>query len=319
MTIPQLDGSPEPDGLAEAESTTQYASVPGLRVGTKDEEWALIRYVGQPVGEVISLRAPGLSIGRGSGNGLLLPDSEISRKHARLDIEEHAEGCSIWVQDFCSLNGTYVNGRKLDPGEGPYLLSHGDVVRAGGHAFKLKCMDELERQYHEAILAQTSTDPLTGLSNRTTVLKFLEKQVEMARRHVRPISLLLCDLDHFKTINDRYGHATGDGVLRQFATVALNRLRTSDMVGRIGGEEFLIVLPETNLREAVSVAEDLRRSFHAESFAPCNGGEDFKAACCFGVVQLRNRDLSDGSLLARADVALYRAKAMGRNRVEVDE
>jgi len=320
MTTPQLDGLPGPEGLAETDSTTQYALVPGLRSGSKGEEWALIRYVGQPIGEVIPLRAPGLSLGRGSGNGLFLSDSEVSRKHARLDIDEDPEtGCTLRVQDLGSLNGTFVNGRKLDTSEGPVLLSHGDVVRVGGHAFKLKCMDEVERQYHEAILAQTSTDPLTGVSNRMAVLLFLEKQVEMARRHIRPLSLLLCDLDHFKDINDRHGHATGDGVLKQFGAVVLNRLRGSDLVGRIGGEEFLIVLPETGLREAVSVAEDLRRSFHEEVFSPINGGNPFQATCCLGAVQLRNRDLSDGSLLARADVALYRAKAAGRNRVEVDE
>jgi len=89
-------------------------------------------------------------------------------------------------------------------------------------------------------------------------------------------------------------------------------------VGRIGGEEFLIVLPETHGPEAVGVAEELRSALASESLTPLGGGDPFHITCCFGVAQLQNRDVNGGSLLARTDVALYRAKALGRNRVESD-
>jgi len=318
MITPIIKGPANPSG-EEPEPITEYAPVPGLEAGLASDDWALIRYVGQPIGEVIPLRQ-GLTIGRGSGNDLHLSDPEVSRNHARLEISKQRDHrSSIFVQDLCSLNGTFINGRKLEAPRMPFPLNHGDVLRVGGHAFKLKCMDEAEWQYHEAIRVQTSTDPLTGLANRSAVLAFLGKHMDLARRHNRTLSLVLSDLDHFKEINDRFGHATGDDVLQRFGDIAARRLRSSDLIGRIGGEEFLAVLPETQRHEAVSVAEDLRRALADEVFASRLGDETFQVTCCFGVAQFRPRDTDDGSLLARADVALYRAKSLGRNRVEADE
>jgi two-component system, cell cycle response regulator len=317
----QPDDLPELKGLDEPDQTTQYALMPGARPTYGDEEWALIRYVGQPVGEVIPLRAPAVTLGRGAENSVVLPEAEVSRLHARMDLlpQEEDGGYAIQIMDLGSMNGTYVNGRRLETPNTTTPLHHGDVIRVGGHAFKLKCLDELERHYHEAILAQTSIDPLTCVNNRSTVLAYLEKQVDLARRYHRNLSLILCDLDHFKDVNDNYGHATGDLVLQRFGSIALTRLRGSDLVGRIGGEEFLIVLPETPSREAANVAEDLRQTLASEEIIPWADGEPFHVTCCFGLAQLRERDIDNGSLLARADVALYRAKALGRNRVEVDE
>jgi len=168
------------------------------------------------------------------------------------------------------------------------------------------------------MMAQTSLDNLTGVNNRSVVLSFLEKHADLARRYHRPLSLALVDLDLFKSVNDRFGHATGDLTLQAFGSLVMKRLRTSDLVGRIGGEEFLIVMPETHGPEAVGVAEELRAAIASEALTPAGGGESFHITCCFGVAQLQTRDLNGGSLLARADVALYRAKSQGRNRVESD-
>jgi two-component system cell cycle response regulator len=224
----------------------------------------------------------------------------------------------VLISDLGSTNGTFVNGRRIQPRTGPVSLQHGDVVRVGTHAFKLKHLDEMEKNYHEAVLAQTTVDSLTGLGNRASVLGFLEKQADLSRRHKRPLSLILCDLDHFKEVNDLHGHGAGDQVLRRFGQVALGRLRASDHVGRIGGEEFVIVLPETEAREAQAVAEELRKALAEEPMACPQSGQAFHVTSCFGVAQLRAEDADAGSLLARSDVALYRAKALGRNRVEID-
>jgi diguanylate cyclase (GGDEF)-like protein len=191
------------------------------------------------------------------------------------------------------------------------------VVRLGTHAFKLKHMDALERNYHQAVLAQATVDPLTQLGNRASVLGFLEKHTDLARRYKRPLSLILCDLDHFKEVNDRHGHAAGDLVLRSFGAIVCRRLRASDQVGRIGGEEFLVVLPETGGAEALTVAESLRSGLAAEAM-PVPVGDGLRVTCCFGVVEYCSNDVDGGSMLARADAALYRAKALGRNRVEFD-
>ena len=294
----------------------------GLGVGeadlTKPGEWALIRYVGNPIGEVLTLGSAGLSLGRAPENQIRLPEPEVSRHHARLELmSQKGLAPMVLLSDLGSTNGTFVNGRQIDPRNGPVSLRHGDVIRMGTHAFKLKHMDELEKSYHQAVLAQATVDPLTQLSNRAAVLSFLEKHTDLARRYKRPLAIVMCDLDHFKEVNDRFGHAAGDMVLRSFATVVCGRLRGSDLVGRIGGEEFLVVLPETGGAEAMTVAEGLRAALAAEPM-PVPAEYDLRITCCFGVVEYGSHDVDGGSLLARADMALYRAKASGRNRVEFD-
>ena len=311
--------SMQPDDPSEPDQTTQYTSMPSIRFRHGDEEWALIRYVGEPIGEVVPLSPPGITIGRSSENDVSLPEAEVSRRHAQVSLSQVGDaGWMVQMMDLGSTNGSFINGRRIEKPQVPIALQHGDVVRVGAHAFKLKRLDALERHYHEAMMAQTSMDMLTGVNNRSAVLAFLEKHADLARRYRRPLSLILADLDFFKSVNDRFGHATGDLALQTFGALVMKRLRASDLVGRIGGEEFLIVLPETHVPEAMSVAEDLRGAVASETLTPWGGGDPFHITCCFGVAQLQNRDINGGSLLARTDVALYRAKALGRNRVESD-
>ncbi|MFZ1614171.1 MAG: GGDEF domain-containing protein [Holophaga sp.] len=308
-----------PDDSAETDLATQYTSVPEPPVQVDQEEWALVRYAGEPIGELIPLRSEQMLVGRTSQADLYLPEPEVSRHHARIfrGIDDDGQW-SISIEDFHSTNGTFVNSQRLDPSEDPRRLNPGDILRIGIHAFKLKHLDPVERAYHESMLTQTTKDSLTGVSNRATVLSFLEKHADLALRHRRALSLVLCDLDHFKEINDHWGHAAGDEVLSFFGGLLLGRLRTSDQVGRIGGEEFLLVLPETLGREAANVAEDLRKNLEASEILLPELNQPLRITCCFGVAQLTERDASGLSFLARADAALYRAKAAGRNRVEID-
>lgn len=294
---------------------TLYATGTGTRSLHGQDEWALIRYVGAPIGEVIPLRAPGLGFGRSGDNEISLPEAEVSRRHARIDVAFDESGLPrISIKDLGSTNGTYINGHRIKEA---VELRAGDVVRVAGHAFKLKRLDDMEREYHQAVLAQTTVDALTGVGNRATVLGFLEKHVDLAKRYGRSLSIILCDLDHFKAVNDDHGHATGDKVLQTFGVLMLGRLRGSDQVGRIGGEEFLVVLPETTGQEAAMIAEDFRKALGGQPVTSAHG-TTFSASCSLGVAELREQDAEGGSFLARADAALYRAKALGRNRVEFD-
>jgi diguanylate cyclase (GGDEF)-like protein len=286
--------------------------------GDSPGQWALIRYMGNPIGELLTLGPSGLSLGRAPDNLVRLQEPEVSRYHARLElVSQKGVPGLVLLSDLGSTNGTFVNGYQILPGNGPASLRNGDVIRMGTHAFKLKHLDELEKNYHEAVLAQATVDPLTQLSNRASVLTFLEKHTGLSRRYRRPLAVILCDLDHFKEVNDRYGHAAGDQVLRHFGEITSRRLRASDLMGRIGGEEFLVVLPETSGREGLTVAEGLRAALASETIQ-LGDGEALQITCCFGVVEYSAVDLDGGSLLARADMALYRAKALGRNRVEFD-
>jgi diguanylate cyclase (GGDEF)-like protein len=271
-----------------------------------------VRYVGQPLGEVIEVPAAGLELGRSAACGLCLDEPGISRHHARL--EPSADGGALRLVDLNSTNGVYVNGRRVPAAPHPVTLQAGDVVRAGSHAFKLKRLDARERRYHEAAEGCTALDPATGVGTRAAILRQLEGHVELARRHARPLSVLIVDLDHLGRLNETYGAEAGDRVLQDFGAQLRNRLRTSDPVGRLGGEEFLAVLPDTPAGKALNAAEDLR-SFLAEHVVDLPEGQSLRATCSVGVAELRSGDPDGGALLARADAALYRAKAEGRNRV----
>jgi diguanylate cyclase (GGDEF)-like protein len=158
-------------------------------------------------------------------------------------------------------------------------------------------------------------DPLTGIANRRS---FMQDASLLAKRHIgnpHPTAVLLIDLDHFKSINDRFGHALGDRVLAIFADAARKSMRGSDLFGRLGGEEFAAMLTETNREKAVAVAERIRESF--AQMAHDVDGCPVRATVSIGLVHSQERTLDVQELLAQADHALYYAKERGRNRVEV--
>lgn len=294
-------------------SPESAAPDPSTRPGAPEARaWILIRYIGQPLGEVIPLPPGGLDIGRSAECGLCLPEPEVSRRHARL--EPVPGGTTVSLRDLGSTNGLYVNGRRAEAEPGPVALHPGDVLRVGAHAFKLKRLDLLDRQFQQESGAHGTLDGLTGVGSRAAVLAQLEAHFELARRHQRPLAVILADLDGLEQINIGHGPEVGDRVIQAFGGHLARRLRVSDPVGRLGGEEFLAILPETSAALALNAAEDLRAALAGR---PVDAGEGrvLHATCSLGVADLKPSDTSGGALLARADAALHRAKAEGRNRV----
>lgn len=173
----------------------------------------------------------------------------------------------------------------------------------------------LRRQLEEAARVQAHTDDLTGLPNRRRFFELAEREIVRAQRYDEPLAVVMLDLDHFKEVNDSHGHAAGDQVLRAVADACRDVLRTSDVVGRLGGEEFAILLPATSLDGARQFAERLR-----SAIAACRiglPGAEISLTATLGVAaRVPGEDLTLDELLARADAALYRGKAAGRNRVE---
>jgi diguanylate cyclase (GGDEF)-like protein len=153
-------------------------------------------------------------------------------------------------------------------------------------------------------------DPLTGVLTRRALLEACDQELERSHRYGRPLALMMLDLDHFKAVNDNHGHQAGDKVLVDFVRRASAQLRKPDRLGRYGGEEFLVMLPETSLAEARIVAERiLKMPGNTQGLPACTTS--------IGLAASSREDTSVDTVLARADAALYRAKAQGRSRVEV--
>lgn len=175
--------------------------------------------------------------------------------------------------------------------------------------------DVTERKRLEAELIRlTQTDVLTGCNNRRFFLHQLEKEIMRAKRYGRPLSLLMLDLDYFKQVNDTHGHHAGDQVLKSIVETLGKDAREIDTLARIGGEEFAIILPETDNKGAVDVAERLRRAIEMASH-PLETGHKVQITASIGAATIASDELTSDGLLKAADFAMYQAKTAGRNRV----
>ncbi len=163
--------------------------------------------------------------------------------------------------------------------------------------------------YKQAIEAATK-DPLTGVGNRAAMDTAMAREIELAKRHEQPLCLLTIDIDHFKRVNDQYGHSTGDCVIKAVTEAATLAMRTCDMIFRFGGEEFVVILSNTSAIGAMLMAERLRNQVEETSI--CCDGHEISATISIGVSSLETQD-SPASLFSRADKALYKAKSSGRN------
>jgi diguanylate cyclase (GGDEF)-like protein len=180
---------------------------------------------------------------------------------------------------------------------------------------KLKRLQDELREKNSMLARLSTTDPVTGLRTRRYAAEVLNIEWIRARRYRTPLSVMMADLDHFKHVNDKYGHPAGDAVLRGVSDVLRQTLRAPDVSGRYGGEEILVILPQTDLQGAVQMAERWRQQVEAASFrAP--DGRSVGVTVSIGVATFDAAQAMPDDLVAAADAALYRAKDAGRNRVE---
>jgi diguanylate cyclase (GGDEF)-like protein len=170
------------------------------------------------------------------------------------------------------------------------------------------------RVAHDRIITLMCTDPLTGIANRRIFLESLGGAISFAQRRQAPLSIIMADLDDFKSVNDSFGHKAGDQVLKAFATLLMEKSRQEDLAARFGGEEFIMMFPSTGAQEAEVFAERLRRHWNEMNLP----GLNIRVTASFGVVAYQSGDTED-SFIERADQALYDAKMLGKNQVVVRE
>jgi diguanylate cyclase (GGDEF)-like protein len=216
------------------------------------------------------------------------------------------------AKDMPFLNGYETSFRAVDGSERTVAWSNSIFHEERGTDFCIisSGIDITDRKALEReLIRAASTDKLTTLINRQELDEVISRERERAIRYNRPLSLIMFDIDHFKRINDTHGHLIGDSVLKELASVAQANLRTNESLGRWGGEEFMIVLPETPIEGARLAAEKLRCIFEINEFAGIKA-----LTASFGVTEYGNRETID-RLIQRVDDALYAAKQEGRNRV----
>lgn len=287
---------------------TRVTGLEALKVAQTGVDCLVVLYSPTPsgLGRRHVLDRPVTTIGRGRDNDIVLPSDCVSRQHVRLEHRPNG----LYLIDLASTNGTFVNDATRTIGE--HRLSRGDQLKVGDTIFKFLSGSDVEAQYHEIIFRMTVTDGLTNLANRKQLDALLNEEIPRARRHRRDLSVLMLDIDHFKRINDTYGHLAGDSVLRGLASMLQKRLRPNDKLGRYGGEEFCAILPETGLQNAVRIAEELRALVESHCFV--DEQREIRVTLSIGAASLVDAMQVEG-LYKSADDMLYQAKRTGRNKV----
>ncbi len=262
---------------------------------------------GEGLGRRVDIGEDPVMIGRSDEADLVIAHRSVSREHCRIWREAGA----YRIRDLEATNRTRVNEAPIQQS----VLVDGDHVVVGESILKFISQTSVEARYHEEIYQLATHDTLTELYNRRHFIDLAEKEISRALRHERALSLCIIDVDLFKPVNDRFGHISGDEVLRQIAAVVRDHVRGEDIAARIGGEEFSVLLPECDAATGAVFAERLRKAVADTTFAP--GGEPQRITVSIGVAALSPSRQTWQTLMAAADAALYRAKDSGRNRVAV--
>jgi diguanylate cyclase (GGDEF)-like protein len=262
---------------------------------------------GPEAGRAYPLRGNSVAIGRDTANDVVIGDSCVSRRHASVSIQ----GQFIRLEDLGSQNGVYVNGQRVRSKQ----LQSGDLVQLGARVgFVFQWVSGAHLRLIKQLYNSSTRDALTGVHNRKHFQDRLAAEVSFCRRHGSDLGLGLAviDIDHFKFVNDTYGHPAGDVVLERIANHMARQVRHEDLFARIGGEEFAVVLRHSNIEGCYSLAERLRISVEA---LPIHIDElALAVTLSLGCASLKGTAVTAQALLELADERLYQAKRNGRNR-----
>jgi two-component system, cell cycle response regulator len=296
----------------DADDVTTILDVASLeRPETERNRAYLIVLAGSNVGEMVPLDDE-LTLGRGAGAGLRLQDEGISRVHCKISQDHFGD---VYVEDLDSSNGTFCNGERVTR----QLLADGDKIQIGRTAIlKFTYHDQLDESFQRKMFDSALRDSLTRAYNKRYFTDRLDSELRFALRHHSPLALLLIDLDHFKNINDTYGHLAGDDALITFASHVHRSIRNEDVFARYGGEEFAIISRGISRQDAAVFAERLRREIAALVVEADDAS--FSITASIGVATIpESRVTSPEELIKAADAALYRAKTNGRDQVALSE
>ncbi len=253
-----------------------------------------------------ALTEDGLVLGRGADVDVPLSTASISREHCQ--VSRGASG--IIVEDLGSTNGTFIDGQRVQSA----YLSPASRLKVGPFVLKVEYKGEVELSAENSLMEAARTDALTGIPNRGWFVKQAAALLSELDSPDGWLTTVMVDIDHFKSINDRFGHAAGDEVIRSVARYLQEQMRDRDLVGRYGGEEFVMLLPHTDRSDALIFCDRIREGIAQTQIG--HGDSTLNVCVSIGFCSSMRAEITslDG-LIRAADAALYRAKRQGRNRV----
>jgi diguanylate cyclase (GGDEF)-like protein len=274
----------------------------------------LVLLKGPQMGREYRLEPGHVMIGRAPDSDIVLHDDNVSRRHALIVYDPAGK---LFIEDLGSKNGTLVNGHRIRV---RYLRGGERLVFGARSIFRFEMRDRIEEEYASRLYESATQDGLTGVHNARFFRDQLAVELAWHTRHRQPLSLLMLDVDHFKDVNDRYGHVAGDMVLKALAQRCRDLVRAEDLFARYGGEEFACLLRQTPLDAARHVAERMRHTIE-QARIEVQRGDDQTAVgvtVSIGVAELAGASAAPERLVEAADHLLYCAKHAGRNRVVAD-
>jgi diguanylate cyclase (GGDEF)-like protein len=286
---------------------TIVTSIKSLNEAEKREPYLII-IGGNHVGKLYPLDKDELVAGRSPDCNIWIEDNAISRKHFRITKTEG----KCMIEDLHSTNGTFVNNRRVQTAG----LAAGDKIQISTDTIiQFDYFDENRKVSEQKRYEMGVKDAVTGAYNKSYFLQRIADEFSFSQRQSQPLSVVMIDIDHFKLINDTYGHLAGDQVLQEVSGIVLNMIREEDVFCRYGGEEFVIIMRNTACQPAVNLAERVRKKIEVAKFESLDN-QVIKVTVSLGVATNVDKAFRDYvALLAEADKYLYQAKGGGRNRV----
>lgn len=274
----------------------------------------LVVLQGAEIGRNYRLRRGPMIIGRGFGAEIRISDDLVSREHARIECawDPATQSAAYLLVDLGSTNHTYIDNARVESAD----LREGNKIQIGDTVLKFVLLDDVEAKFHEEIRNRISFDQLTGLLTKESLYLALEMELRRCLRYGLPLTVLMMDLDRFKSVNDTHGHLMGSHVLAEVGRLIRESIRGADVAARYGGEEFVAYLSETAVPGALQAAERVRKAIEAQAFTLDR--TTIRVTISIGISSCPEHGRDIQALVGRADRALYRAKESGRNRVVVE-
>lgn len=279
--------------------------------GRERRQPCLVQFSGQDLGRPHFVNAGDSVVGRDPRAEIFINEPKLSRQQCQITFDK--KSCSII--DLRSANGTYVNRIKV--GIQPVALNDGDTVILGNTTFKFFAPGNVEQLFYDKVYREKTIDQKTKVFNDKYLISHLRTEIMSSLSLQRDLCIIIYDLDHFKMVNDTYGHVFGDEVLKITAQIVAEVIRKNDALCRYGGEEFVVILPQTDLATAARLAERIRKATSLHVFKLKKKGRLLKhiQTMSLGVVQLNGKIATPEKMIKAADRLLYNAKKSGRNRV----